>query len=135
KAQDSKREATKTRIVLLRHAEKELTGSNPPLSSEGKSRAEGLAKFLTDIKPDRFYSTDYLRTQQTLEPWAKAMGKEITVYDAGKQDAFASLLKEQRGKTIVVAGHSNTIPSLVNKLTGMAFGDLPDNEFGRIFVV
>jgi broad specificity phosphatase PhoE len=125
-----------TTIVLMRHAEKESTGSNPVLTARGKNRAEKLSQFLTDIKPDAFYSTNYTRTKQTLEPWANALGKTIQIYEVSKQDSVAGMLKQQTNKTIVVAGHSNTIPRFVNVLTGQAnYTDLPDTEYRKIFIV
>jgi 2,3-bisphosphoglycerate-dependent phosphoglycerate mutase len=46
------------------------------------------------------------------------------------------LLLKQAGKTIVVAGHSNTIPGLVNLLLhDNKFKNLDDNEYDKIFVV
>ena len=104
-----------TTLILVRHAEKD-TGDNPSLSLLGKQRAEKLPSLFPNAKPDEFYSTAYNRTVQTLEPWANARGKTIQTYDAGNQADFASRLKTQKGKTIVVAGHSNTIPTLANLL-------------------
>jgi len=126
-----------TTIILVRHAEKATTGgNNPELSAEGKQRAERLRASFPGVEPDGFYSTTYIRTQQTLAPWAKQTSKEIEFYDAAKQREFAELLLKQTGKTIVVAGHSNTIPGLVNLLLKEEkFQNLADNEYDKIFVV
>jgi broad specificity phosphatase PhoE len=106
-----------TTIILVRHAEKATTGGdNPELSAEGTKRADRLQVSFPNVKPDAFYSTAYLRTQHTLAPWAKQALKEIITYDAAKQPEFADSLLKQTGKTIVVVGHSNTVPGLVNLL-------------------
>ncbi|MCD6012708.1 MAG: phosphohistidine phosphatase [Flavipsychrobacter sp.] len=123
-------------IILLRHAEKELTGKDPALTEKGKQRAQRLKTTLAAWKPDLFYSTATTRTMQTLTPLATQYGKPIQTYSAADQHTFAQLLKQQAGKTIVVVGHSNTIPQLVNVITGKdTYTDLPDDEFGRIFIV
>jgi 2,3-bisphosphoglycerate-dependent phosphoglycerate mutase len=73
---------------------------------------------------------------QTLTPLATSYGKQIQTYSAADQTAFAQTLKQQFGKTIVVVGHSNTIPQLANLIMGKnTYTDLPDNEFGRIWVI
>jgi phosphohistidine phosphatase SixA len=125
-----------TTIILMRHAEKELTSDDPPLSAAGKRRAEKLPVWLKKYRPDEFYSTATIRTRQTLEPWARKAGKQIQIYNAATQQTLAKSLKQKPGKTIVVVGHSNTIPQLVNLLIGTnTYSDLPDNEFGKVWII
>jgi broad specificity phosphatase PhoE len=126
-----------TTIILVRHAEKATTGGdNPELSAEGKKRADRLQASFPNVTPDAFYSTAYIRTQQTLAPWSKQASKEIITYDASKQPEFADSLLKQMGKTIVVVGHSNTVPVLVNLLLNQEkFQNLADNEYDKLFVV
>src|SRR5690606_37698994 len=57
-----------TKIILVRHAEKENDGSkDPSLSAEGQKRAEKLNEFLSDTKIDGLYATPYKRTLETLK--------------------------------------------------------------------
>jgi phosphohistidine phosphatase SixA len=126
-----------TTIIIVRHAEKATTeGKDPELTTEGKQRAERLSASFPGVSPDAFYSTDYIRTKHTLEPWAKQTSKEIQSYDATKQPEFAESLLKQPGKTIVIAGHSNTVCRLVNLLLNEEkYKDLADSEYDKIFVV
>jgi 2,3-bisphosphoglycerate-dependent phosphoglycerate mutase len=127
-----------TTVILLRHAEKEITegNDNPPLSAAGIERSQRLPALFPNVVPDAFYSTPFIRTEQTLKPWASSANKEIQVYDAGKLLEFAEKLLSEKGKTIVVVGHSNTIPPLVNLLIHHEkYRQLPDNEYGTIYVV
>jgi hypothetical protein len=41
------------------------------------------------------------------------------------------------GKTILIIGHSNTLPQIIRKLgvTDYPYGDIPDNEFDNLFVI
>jgi len=125
-----------TTIILLRHAEKESTGNDPSLSPAGLERSYKLQKALKEYKPDHFYSTDYKRTKQTVTPWANATGKEIEIYNADELAAFAEKLKAFKGKTIIVAGHSNTTPQLANLLLGNEkYTTLNDAEYSKIWIL
>lgn len=120
----------------MRHAEKEKKGTNPSLSAAGMKRAAGLREKFAQWTPDAFYSTQTKRTMQTLEPWAKALGKEIQTYDAGQQEQLASQLKGTMDKTIIIVGHSNTIPQLANLLVGSnTYTDLPEDEYTQVWII
>lgn len=129
-------EGGKSTIILIRHAEKAKGSDDPALSKDGEKRAGLLPVVFSEFKPNAFYTTDTRRTRQTLAPWAKAAGQEVQVYDAASQDQLAKQLKAAQGQTIVVVGHSNTIPQLVNLLTGSTtYTDLPDDVYGRAYIV
>ena len=125
-----------TTIILIRHAEKETNGNDPSLSSAGFDRSYKLQKALPGYNPDYFYSTGYKRTQQTITPWVKAMNKTIIIYSADTIPALANHLKTMKGKTIVVAGHSNTTPQLANLLLGKEkYTSLDDAVYNKIFII
>lgn len=124
-----------TQIFIMRHAEKADAGKDPDLSQAGKERAERLAKLLVDVKVDHLYATPYKRTNQTLMVLAAAQQLQI---EESPQDLklFAQLIMDQKGKTIVVAGHSNTAPILVNLLMAEEkYKQLSEDEFGKIWLV
>ena len=126
-----------TTIILTRHAEKNVNeGDDPSLSIAGRIRANKLATLFPNAKPSEMYATPYKRTNETLEPWAKANGLTIKKYDASKLAEFADQLKEMKGKTVVVAGHSNTTPALANLLINEdKYKQQPDDEYNKIFVI
>jgi 2,3-bisphosphoglycerate-dependent phosphoglycerate mutase len=129
-------EGGKSTIILIRHAEKEKKGTDPALNKSGKQHAEQLPELLKDWKPDAFYSTATKRTEQTLSPWAKASGKSIETYDYAKQEEFVQQLKHMGGKTVVVVGHSNTLPQLLNQLLGVStYTDFPEDAYGKIWII
>jgi len=135
--------AQTTTIILLRHAEKDTTvaGSammkaDPPLTKAGEQRAARLLEVLKAYQPDMIYSTNYIRTKSTVSPLAKKFNKEIQVYEPKNLAAFAEQLIQQQGKTLVVAGHSNTTPSLVNLLIKEnKYPNLDDGEYGQFWIV
>ena len=132
-------QAKKT-IILIRHAEKEtaeMTDQNdPPLNAAGKERAERLVKRIGKFHPGAIYSTNYKRTRDTVEPLAKKRGKTVQIYDGGKPQDLIDTIKNSKTKRFVVVGHSNTIPPLVNLITGKdLFKNLQDPEYSVIWVI
>ncbi len=133
-----------TTYILLRHSEKDTgtAGStmmiaDPPLSKQGEQRAHNLLKVLEAYKPDAIYSTNYIRTKNTVTPLSKKFSKEIQLYDPKALPAFAEQLLQMRGKTIVVAGHSNTTPALVNLLMkeNGKYPSLDDSDYSHLWIV
>ncbi|KKE82288.1 hypothetical protein N481_00425 [Pseudoalteromonas luteoviolacea S4047-1] len=119
-------------IILVRHAEKHK-GVDPSLTQQGIKRAKMIAQMMLPYEPTKLYSTNYNRTKATLAPLADLIDTHISLYNPGKLNEFASMLKQQTG-TIVVAGHSNTTPVLVKILTGREVS-IAEEEFDKVFVV
>lgn len=130
-------------IILVRHAEKDTTAAgstqmqaDPPLSSAGKMRADKLVSVLKSYPIQSIFSTKYNRTRSTVMPIAAKLGVEIQTYDPSKQADLALLLKSWKGKTILVVGHSNTVPGLVNLITGNTnYPNLADSEYDKMYIV
>jgi broad specificity phosphatase PhoE len=128
-----------TTIYVVRHAEK-AKGDNPPLTEAGQERAASLADVLRDIDLDAVFTTNLCRTAQTVDATAHAAGlplRTVRVADVklaacvpqltasrtpleAFDDAERALVAELRdlpgGSHALVAGHSNTIPSLLEAL-------------------
>ncbi|HEY3430646.1 MAG TPA: phosphoglycerate mutase family protein [Cyclobacteriaceae bacterium] len=127
-----------TTFILVRHAEKDLTQStnDPDLSPEGKARATKLAELLKKTQIDAVYSTEYKRTRQTVEPIAQVNSLVVMSYQPMVKDDFDLMIKKHQGKTILVSGHSNTIPNLVNYLVGEdKYKNFEDSDYGNIIIV
>jgi phosphohistidine phosphatase SixA len=137
--------AQKTIYYLVRHAEKDtsvagatMMQANPPLSEKGIQRSTRLASLLEKENIDYIFSTKYLRTQSTAQPLATLIGKEIQFYEITKGTAFSDSIQQMPflGKTLLIIGHSNTIPPLVNALIkSNKYQNLSDNEYGFIYKV
>ena len=135
--------AQTTTIILLRHAEKDTTQPNatmmkadPPLTKAGEARAVQLLTVLKAYQPDVIYSTNYSRTKATVTPLAQKFGKDIVVYNPADLPKFAEELCLQKGKTVIVAGHSNTTPALVNALLKeKKYESLPDSVYNKFWIV
>lgn len=134
----STKDADTTIFYLIRHAEKDRsdkTNRDPNLKLEGMKRAEGWAKHFEDIALDAVYSTEYNRTKQTATPTAKSKRLNIEFYNPGKIDGDA-FLANNKGKSVLVVGHSNTTPMFANALLGeKKYENMSDNDNASLFVV
>ena len=128
---------TITTVILVRHAEKDNDGTNDPdLTPEGNERARKLATLFSSASIDAVYSTRFKRTRNTVTPLAHQKGKEVVVYDNIVPETIDQILSRHNGKTILVVGHSNTIPQLANQLLGKdQFQMFADSDYGNIIVV
>lgn len=126
-------------IYAVRHCEKKKDGTdNPDLSAEGLARAERLGKILDNARIDRVCTTNTKRTLQTGETVKRyAADPPIETFPvAAQNDWLAELLQAGGGKQYVYVGHTNTVPTLLNTLLGRReYENLPDDEFGRFYVV
>lgn len=126
-----------TTFILIRHAEKLEDGTKDPgLKPEGIQRAEKIVSLFAKTKIDAVYSTNFLRTKNTISPLAKSKGLEVQVYDAFELKTLDKILQQYAGGTIAISGHSNNIPAIANYLLARdEFKTFPDNEYGNVLIV
>ncbi len=127
-----------TTFILVRHAEKAADGSeDPPLTDVGMQRAEALAKLLSSTPIDAVFSTGYKRSLETARPVAQQNKQEIQHYAPHQEKALLEQLKKKyAGKTVLMVGHSNTIPGIVNLLMGEEkLQDLQESEYDKVLIV
>jgi broad specificity phosphatase PhoE len=125
-----------TTLFLVRHAEKVSDGSaDPALTADGATRADELAYMLKHVKLDAIYSTPFERTKLTVLHTAKEKGLEVKLYKTNDKDFLKKVLQAFPGGTVLIAGHSNTIPGMANELAGQSdFSDLDDATYDNLFI-
>ena len=127
-----------TTFILVRHAEKDLTQStsDPDLSAEGKNRATRLSELLKKTDITAVYSTPYKRTQQTVAVLAAEKNLTVASYQASKMEEIDNILKQHAGGTILISGHSNTTPAVLNYLIGEEKHKMfDDSDYGNVVIV
>lgn len=134
--------AAQQTVILVRHAEKAAEGgSDPALSPAGEARATALAAALADARIDAIVSTPFKRTLGTVAPVAAARGlAPETVPIAGGmaahlQAVVAAVKAKGAGKTVLVVGHSNTIPALVAAFGGPKSRDWCEPEYANLLIM
>jgi broad specificity phosphatase PhoE len=129
-------------VFVVRHAEK-TADQQQLLTEAGRARAQRLAAMLKDSGIAAIYSTDTPRTRDTAKPLAEALKLTIELYDtgasmSGKVDAgafVAGLRKDHPNDVVLIVGHSNTIPNLLETLGCKEKVALGDAEYDNLFVV
>src|SRR5690606_10712086 len=107
-----------TTVILVRHAEKIDDSRDPELSETGKNRAQSLANMLEKATLSAVYTTGYIRTRETCRLTAETHELEMNVYDPRAIEELDDMVATNRGNTILVCGHSNTVPRSANHLLG-----------------
>ncbi len=133
-----KSEDKTTTYFLIRHAEKvriDAADVNPDLNERGYQRAENWKKVLQHISFDAIYSTNYSRTLKTAEPISKISNLEPIIYNPSKFD-YELFKTENKGKNVLIVGHSNTIPQFVNALINQQkYLEMDDDDFSGLFII
>lgn len=126
-----------TTILVVRHAEKaSATAGDPPLSSAGKARARALAHVAGGAGISAIYVTQYRRTQATVAPLATKLHLTPVEHPAADTPGLVSdIQNNRRGQTVLVSGHSNTVPEIVKGLTGVTMEEIPDGQFDNLYLV
>lgn len=107
-----------------------------PLSEVGQAPAEKLASLLKDAGISAIYTTEYLCTRKTAEPLAQALKVDITVILKGGPESLVDRIRSQNRKdTVLIVGHSDTLPGLLKALGHPPEIKIPPLDFGNIFVV
>ena len=126
-----------TTIILVRHAEKATTpGDDPQLSEEGLARAEMLSRMFENSGLTAIYATQYIRTRKTAEPIAHKLGLQVQTVDAGASKKLVeAIVTRHQGGTVLVVGHSNTLPEIIQALSGGKVFEIADDDYDNLYVV
>jgi len=132
---------TPTTVLVLRHAEKETAGMDPPLSPQGQMRAHELVQVAGEAGVTAIYATQFIRTQQTAQPLADHLGLEVNVFNvtgAGQQyaqDLANHIRSEHSGEVVLIVSHSHTVPLIIEKLGTGPIPPIPGDKYDSLFIV
>jgi phosphohistidine phosphatase SixA len=131
-------------VILVRHAETDSGGgSDPGLSHAGQTRAAALAIALSDARITRVVSSSLQRTRETAGPTAEHFAlSTIAVSVSGEgglaghvERVLAAISAPATHGAVLVVGHSNTVPRIIEALGGPALTDLEHADYGGLFVL
>ncbi|HEX8366879.1 MAG TPA: histidine phosphatase family protein [Allosphingosinicella sp.] len=129
----SREPAPEPAFYVMRHLHKEA-GADPALSPQGWRCARRLAEELADAGIRAVYATV---TQRALETGLYVAERADTVplpYDARDIAGLVTRVRATAG-SILIVGHSNTVPDIVEALGGTRPGDLGDDSYGEVWRV
>jgi broad specificity phosphatase PhoE len=91
---------------------------------------------LSDVQLTGVYSTPYKRTNETVDAIARENNLAVTEYDPGNKEFLAVEVNKNKGGSLLVSGHSNTVPAMVNQLVGSdRFENLEDWQYDFLYIV
>ncbi|MGK0388732.1 MAG: 2,3-bisphosphoglycerate-dependent phosphoglycerate mutase [Maribacter sp.] len=122
-------------VILARHAERD--DGVDALNAIGEQRAIDLAEILHDTDIEAVYCSQYERTKETARAICEALGLEPTIYDAHQIYELAIRIKKHHaGKTVLVIGHSNTVPATINEFGIVPpLEDLGHDEYSNLYIL
>jgi len=163
----------KSKIYLVvRHAERADSSANTNLSNAGINRAHTLATLASHYAVSSVYTTDFCRTAQTVQPSAVRLNLDLfaqrhanslvnlnnctpeiipnvqalpqTVLNSSQLADY--IRSHPAPNTVLIAGHSNSVPSIVKALSGQSpcpgilSGSIenchiPENQFNHLFLI
>jgi len=119
-------------VVLLRHADYDGGPGDPSLNAAGQTRRGQLAQVLSKVGVSHIIVSEWVRTQQTAQPLANALSLTPEILPGLDLDAIEASAR-RHPSTVVIIGHSNTVPDLVGRFTASA-GPPISGEFDNLFV-
>jgi broad specificity phosphatase PhoE len=118
---------------VMRHLQK-AEGPDPGLSETGRANAERLVAWFDKDPPKAIYVSATKRARETAAPLAARFGLTPREYDPRDTAGLVARVKAEAG-TVLIVGHSNTVPEIVAGLGGTRPAELGDADFGDIFRV
>lgn len=130
-----------TVVLVVRHAEKASDAEDSPLADAGTQRAQALADAAADAGVAAIYTTQFRRSHETAAPLSQKAGVAVTEApvnlsnpgDYGRALA-REILEKHAGQTVLVVAHANTVPLIIEGLSGRA-GVGEGSEYQDLFVV
>lgn len=123
-------------VVLVRHAEKVDESKDAALSEAGLARAERLQKMLSSIPFDAAYTTPYQRTRNTISRIAEDYRLSMQEYSPDTLWQFSRRIIQAPETRIIISGHSNSTPALVNHWLGKeVYPPIEHADYSRIYLV
>ena len=124
-------------VYLIRHAEKQkIKGNeNPELTRKGFARSEVLADSLGYLIEGIIYSSEFARSQQTVSPLSERWNADIKIHRASDPDGQVEKALQHCGKIVIISGHSNTVPTLINLFGIKDEITIDDNQYGDLFMI
>jgi len=124
-------------VILLRHADVDPPAGGPvpdglALNAAGQTRAMELARVLGGVGISAVFVSSAQRTQQTAAPLAARLGLAAAVLPTDPEVGAGVIAGA--GPVVLVVGHSNTVPDLIEAL-GAGFPGPPLTGHDDLFVL
>jgi broad specificity phosphatase PhoE len=126
-----------TTVILVRHGERNAptpADPDPHLNAAGKARAKKLIHVVGQSGIKAIYRSHFVRAKETAQPLATHLGLSAIEMDEPMQ-IKNDILSNHSGQTVLVIGHSDTVPDMIRRLGGGNMPIINDTEFDNLFLV
>ncbi len=121
-------------FYVMRHLNTPEGSTDPDLTEEGRRNAEALVGWFAANPPAAIFVSNTRRARQTAAPLAARLGIEPRVYDPrDTAGLIGEVMKEP--PPVLIVGHSNTVPDIVQALGGTRPSPLAHEDFGDIWEI
>ena len=128
--------ATAQTVIVVRHGEKFDATADSVLSPAGEARAVRLANMLAASAVRAIYTTQYKRSILLAAPAAKRLNLTPMTVPAKELDALiAKIRAHAKDEVVLVVGHSNTVPAILNSLGHAPVVTIGEEDFDNLFIV
>lgn len=128
--------AAQDAVYLIRHAEKEPSGADPALTTDGRKRASDWAIMLKHLGLSVIITSDAQRTRETGGIIADALGLPSTLVP---RDDVAGLIDtmefDYETDTVLVVAHAETIPQILKSLGVLEDVTIGQSEYANLYGV
>jgi broad specificity phosphatase PhoE len=118
-------------FYVMRHLQKGM-GEDPPLSAEGQANARRLIGLFAADPPRIIYVSTTRRARETAAPLARELRAKVRRYDPADTNGVVARALAERGPVLIV-GHSNTVPEIVERLGGERPAALAETDYGAVW--
>ncbi len=126
-------------FYIVRHAEKADNSNDPQLSQLGIERAVDLEKYLADKKLDTVFTSTFKRTMLTgLTVFLPRALPQLNIDQQNPQalNTFIQRMKNiKTNKGILIVGHTNTVPTIVQGLCGQTIAAIAENDYDNMYII
>lgn len=119
-------------IYVMRHLHTPKGVTDPDLTAEGQRYAVAVSEWFRRDPPDVIYVSIPKRAQQTAAVLARRLKLTPRIYDPKDTPGLLAAVARESG-TVLIVGHSNTVPDIVAGLGGARPGPLVHEDFGDIW--
>jgi len=132
---------TVTIVILIRHADRDVPPAGAPddpgpsLNDKGIARSRKLVHVLSTADIQAVYTSHFTRAKMTVKTFLVAHSNLPTVRLDAATELKDHILTHHAGQTVLVVGHSNTVPELIKLLGGPSLPIIDDCEFDNLFVL
>ncbi len=117
---------------VMRHLHTPEGQRDPDLTAQGQAAAEQLVGMLAGERPAAIYVSNFKRSGQTAAPLAARLGLTPIVYDPADTPGLVARVRQGPWPVLIV-GHSNTVPDIVEQLGGTRPAPLTHPDFGDLW--